>query len=52
MALDVGPLNADLQGFDSLNQSPFTLKLDTGVGKQGKLQAAGGQRHPYGPSWT
>ncbi len=41
VALDVGPLNMDLQNFDSLNQSPFTLKLDTGVGKQGKLQAAG-----------
>lgn len=41
VALDVGPLNLDLQNFDSLNQSPFTLKLDTGVGKQGKLQAAG-----------
>ncbi|MFB4391463.1 MULTISPECIES: DUF748 domain-containing protein [unclassified Pseudomonas] len=41
VALDVGPLNLDLQGFDSLNQSPFTLKLDTGVGRQGKLQAAG-----------
>jgi len=41
VALDVGPLNADLQNFDSLNQSPFTLRLDSGVGKQGKLQAAG-----------
>ncbi|MDP9524562.1 DUF748 domain-containing protein [Pseudomonas putida] len=41
VALDIGPLNADLQGFDSLNQSPFALKLDTGVGRQGKLQAAG-----------
>ncbi|WP_442513902.1 DUF748 domain-containing protein [Pseudomonas promysalinigenes] len=41
VALDVGPLNIDLQGYDSLNQSPFTLKLDTGVGKQGKLQADG-----------
>ncbi|MFJ4444117.1 DUF748 domain-containing protein [Pseudomonas sp. NPDC089422] len=41
VALDVGPLNLDMQGFDSLNQSPFTLRLDTGVGKQGKLQAAG-----------
>lgn len=39
--LDVGPLNLDLKGFDSLNKSPFTLKLDTGVGRQGKLQAAG-----------
>ncbi|SUD67322.1 outer membrane protein/peptidoglycan-associated (lipo)protein [Pseudomonas putida] len=41
VALDVGPLNVDMQGFDSLNQSPFTLKLDTGIGKQGKLQASG-----------
>lgn len=41
VALDVGPLNVDMQGFDSFNQSPFTLKLDTGIGKQGKLQAAG-----------
>ena len=41
VALDIGPLNADLQGFDSLNQTPFTLKLDTGVGRQGKLQASG-----------
>jgi len=41
VTLEVGPLNLDMQGFDSLNQSPFTLKLDTGVGKQGKLQAAG-----------
>lgn len=41
VALDVGPLNIDLQGYDSLNQSPFALKLNTGVGKQGKLQADG-----------
>lgn len=41
VALEVGPLNLDLQNFDSLNQSPFILKLDTGVGKQGKLQASG-----------
>jgi uncharacterized protein involved in outer membrane biogenesis len=41
VALDVGPLNLDLQNFDSLNKSPFALKLDTGVGKQGKLTAAG-----------
>ncbi|SQG00324.1 outer membrane protein/peptidoglycan-associated (lipo)protein [Paucimonas lemoignei] len=39
--LDVGPLNVDMQNFDSLNKSPFTLKLDSGVGKQGKLTAAG-----------
>ncbi|MFV2947149.1 DUF748 domain-containing protein [Pseudomonas japonica] len=41
VTLDVGPLNADLQNFDSLNKSPFTLKLDSGIGKQGKLQASG-----------
>lgn len=41
VALEVGPLNLDLQNFDSLNQSPFTLKLDSGLGKQGKLQANG-----------
>ena len=41
VALDVGPLNLDLQNFDSLGKSPFTLKLDTGLGKQGKLQASG-----------
>jgi hypothetical protein len=39
--LDVGPLNLDMQNFDSLNKSPFTLKLDTGLGKQGQLTAAG-----------
>lgn len=41
VALDIGPLNLNLQNFDSLNRSPFTLKLDTGVGKQGKLDASG-----------
>ena len=41
VALDVGPLNLDLHDFDSLNGHPFTLKLDTGLGKQGKLQASG-----------
>ncbi|WP_347902067.1 DUF748 domain-containing protein [Pseudomonas purpurea] len=41
VALEVGPLNLDLQNFDSLNGSPFTLKLDTGLGKQGKVQASG-----------
>lgn len=41
VALDLSPLNLDLQNFDSLNKSPFTLKLDTGVGKQGKITAAG-----------
>ncbi|MFA7945753.1 DUF748 domain-containing protein [Pseudomonas brenneri] len=41
VALELGPLNIDVQDFDSLNQSPFTLKIDTGLGKQGKIQASG-----------
>ncbi len=41
VALDVGPLNLELSDFDSLGDKPFGLKLDTGLGKQGKLQAAG-----------
>lgn len=39
--LDVGPLNLDMQHFDSLNSRPFALRLDTGLGKQGRLTAAG-----------
>jgi uncharacterized protein involved in outer membrane biogenesis len=39
--IDLGPLNLDIQNFDSLNKSPFNLKLDTGLGKQGKLTAEG-----------
>ena len=41
VALELGPLNVDVQNFDSLNQSPFTLKIDTGLGKQGKIAATG-----------
>ncbi len=41
VALELGPLNVDVQDFDSLNQNPFTLKIDSGLGKQGKLQASG-----------
>lgn len=41
VTLEVGPLNLDLSNFDSLNRSPFSLKLDTGIGKQGKLSAQG-----------
>jgi uncharacterized protein involved in outer membrane biogenesis len=41
VALELGPLNLDLQKFDSLNRSPFNLKLDTGLGKQGKISASG-----------
>nr|WP_288465571.1 DUF748 domain-containing protein [uncultured Pseudomonas sp.] len=41
VAVELGPLNLDMQNFDSLGTSPFNLKLDTGIGKQGKLQAEG-----------
>ncbi|MFL6606955.1 MAG: DUF748 domain-containing protein, partial [Pseudomonas sp.] len=41
VALEVGPLNLDLQNYDTLNGSPFNLKLDTGLGNQGKLLADG-----------
>ncbi|OPB14085.1 hypothetical protein BFW91_08100 [Pseudomonas fluorescens] len=41
VALELGPLNVDVQNFDSLNQKPFNLKVDTGLGKQGKIQAVG-----------
>ncbi|MUT71552.1 DUF748 domain-containing protein [Stutzerimonas frequens] len=39
--LELGPLNLDISDFDSLATRPFSLKLDTGVGKQGTLQAQG-----------
>jgi uncharacterized protein involved in outer membrane biogenesis len=39
--IDLGPMNLDVRNFDSLNKSPFNLKLDTGLGKQGKLTAEG-----------
>lgn len=41
VALDITPLNVDLQDFDSLNGSPFKIKLDSGLGKQGKISADG-----------
>lgn len=41
VTLDVTPLNVDLQNFDSLNGSPFNVKLDAGLGKQGKINADG-----------
>ena len=41
VAVELGPLDLDMQNFDSLGTSPFALKLDTGVGKQGQLQAEG-----------
>ncbi len=39
--LELGPLNLDISDFDSLATRPFSLKLDTGVGRQGALQAQG-----------
>ena len=39
--LELGPLNLDIRDFDSLAQAPFTLKLDTGLGKQGRITAEG-----------
>jgi len=39
--LELGPLNLDISDFDSLAARPFSLKLDTGVGRQGALQAQG-----------
>jgi uncharacterized protein involved in outer membrane biogenesis/outer membrane protein OmpA-like peptidoglycan-associated protein len=41
VALELGPLNLDLQDFDSRASSPFLIKLDSGLGKQGKIQVAG-----------
>ncbi|WP_285409446.1 DUF748 domain-containing protein [Pseudomonas sp. FR229a] len=41
VALDITPLNVDLQDFDSLNGSPFKLRLDSGLGKQGRISADG-----------
>ena len=41
LELKLSPLSLDLNNFDSLNQSPFSLSLDTGVGKHGKLKLAG-----------
>lgn len=41
VTLDLAPLNIDVRNFDSLNGSPFALKLDTGLGKQGHISAEG-----------
>ncbi len=41
VALDLSPLNLSVQGFDSRGTAPFSLQLDTGVGKQGRLSAEG-----------
>lgn len=39
--LDVGPLDLDLQGFASTGAAPFTLRLASGVGARGQLEARG-----------
>ncbi|WP_342245328.1 DUF748 domain-containing protein [Pseudomonas sp. OTU5201] len=39
--VELGPLNLDLKDFDSRGETPFNLSLDTGLGKQGKVQAVG-----------
>jgi uncharacterized protein involved in outer membrane biogenesis len=39
--LDLGPLDLQLRDFDSRGQTPFALKLDTGIGRQGQLAASG-----------
>ncbi|AHL74427.1 hypothetical protein CH92_04725 [Stutzerimonas stutzeri] len=41
VALELGPLNLDVSDFDSLGTRPFKLDLNTRVGNQGVLQAAG-----------
>jgi len=41
VALDVGPLDLDLQGFSSTGEQPFSLKLASGIGQQGRLEASG-----------
>ncbi|WP_339490346.1 DUF748 domain-containing protein [Pseudomonas sp. EL_65y_Pfl2_R95] len=41
LALELGPLNLDIKNFNSQGTSPFDIKLDTGLGKQGKVQAEG-----------
>ena len=39
--LDVGPLDLDVQHFDSRGDTPMELKLATEIGKQGSLSAEG-----------
>ena len=46
VALDIGPINVDVKNFDSLNQSPFTVKLDAGIGKQGQAATQRGSGRP------
>ncbi len=41
LKLEIAPLNLSISDFDSLASAPFQLKLDTGLGKQGKLAISG-----------
>lgn len=37
----VGPLDLDVRQFDSSRQAPFQLRLDSGLGEQGRVHAEG-----------
>lgn len=41
VALEIGPLDLDLQNVDSLRTSPLQLKLKTGLGQHGQIEASG-----------
>jgi len=41
VALEVGPLDLDLQNLDSQLTSPLQLKLKTGLGQRGQVEASG-----------
>ena len=42
--LEIGPLDLDLQGFASSGEQPFNLRLVSGIGAQGHLEASGAVR--------
>ncbi|WPP44091.1 DUF748 domain-containing protein [Pseudomonas sp. AN-1] len=41
VALDIGPLDLDLQDATSTGEQPFTLRLASGIGAHGQLAASG-----------
>ncbi|WP_341304797.1 DUF748 domain-containing protein [Pseudomonas sp. TMP25] len=41
VTIDLAPLNLDLSDFDSAGTSPFTITLDSGVNKTGRIKASG-----------
>lgn len=41
VALELAPLNLRLEGYDSASTQPLSVRLDTGVGRQGQLKAEG-----------